>query len=498
MRLRDCRAVMVVVGLLGVGIGAAIGQRPDLKPVGRDWPMWCGSAGRNAVSTETEIPADWEVVLKRNIKWIAPLGTMTYGTPVVANHRVYVGTNNGGTFRPHSRGDRGCMLCLDAKDGKLLWQATHDKLPTGEVNDWPEAGIASNPYVDGDRVYYVSNRCELVCADVYGFHDNENDGTFDKERFTEKQDADFVWILDMIGELGVFPHVLAASSPVGAGDLVYVVTGNGLGEDYAEPSAKVPAPEAPSLIAVNKKTGKVVWQRNDPGTEILHGQWSSPAYGLIDGTAQVVFGGGDGRCYGYDATVGALLWKFNLNPKGAVWGRGGRGGTKLNIIATPVIHDNKVFLGGGNDPDGEGPGRLYAIDATARGDITDRGRLWFVGGRQFGRSVSTVAIADGLLYAADTSGVLYCLDFKTGRQHWKYDMGSGVWGSPLVVDGKVMLGNVDGELHVLKHSGQLQKLAVNQLGNSIYTAPVVADGTLYIATSRRVYAIGEAQRHGTD
>ena len=490
MRLLDYRTLLAVVGFLGVCIGVGKAQHPDLKPGGGDWPMWCGSSTRNAVSAETGIPADWDVTAKRNIKWIVPLGTMTYGTPVVANHRVYVGTNNGGTLRPRITGDKGCMLCFDANDGRLLWQATHDKLPTGEVNDWPEAGIASNPYVDGDRVYYVSNRCEFVCADVHGFYDDENDGPFYEEKFTEKQDADLVWVLDMIGELSVFPHVLAASSPVGAGDLAFVVTGNGLGEDYAEPSAKVPAPRAPSFIAVNKETGKVVWQRKDPGTEILHGQWSSPAYGLIDGTPQVVFGGGDGRCYGYDATVGRLLWKFDLNPKGAVWGRGGRGGTKLNIISTPVIYDDKVFLGGGNDPGGEGPGRLYAIDATLRGDITDRGRVWHIGGDDFGRTVSTVAIADGLLYAADTSGFLYCLDAKTGRRNWKYDMGSGVWGSPLVVSDKVMLGNVDGELHVLKHSSKRRKLAVNTMGNSIYTSPVAADGTLYVATSRRLYAIG--------
>jgi hypothetical protein len=86
----------------------------------------------------------------------------------------------------------------------------------------------------------------------------------------------------------------------------------------------------------------------------------------------------------------------------------------------------------------------------------------------------------------------------TARRHWKYDLGSGVWGSPLVVGGNVMLGNVDGELHVLRHSSKLQTLAVNQLGNSIYTAPVAAHGTLYISTSRQLYAIGKAQRHGTD
>jgi outer membrane protein assembly factor BamB len=498
MRLRDYRTRLAIVGFLGTGTGLAMGQQPGPNSVGGDWPMWGGSAGRNAVSAETGIPAEWDAGAKRNIKWIAPLGSLTYGSPVVSGNRVYVGTNNGGTFRSHSKGDKGCLLCLDATDGKLLWQATHDKLPTGELNDWPKAGIASTPYVDGDRVYYVSNRCELVCADVNGFHDNENDGPFTGEKFTEKQDADLVWVHDMIRALHVFPHVLAASSPVGAGDLVFVVTGNGLGEDYAEPSAKPPAPKAPSLIAVNKETGAVVWQRNDPGMEILHGQWSSLAYGLIDGTPQVVFGGGDGRCYGYDAPTGRLLWKFNLNPPGAVWIRGGQGGTKLNIVATPVIYDNKVFLAGGNYPEGEGPGRLYAIDATQRGDITDSGEVWLVGGRKFGRSVSTLVIADGLLYAADTAGYLYCLDVKTGRRHWKYDLGAAVWGSPLVVDGKVMLGSVDGELHVLKHGIERRKLAVNQLRNSIYSAPAAADGTLYISTSRRLFAIGNTQRRSTD
>jgi outer membrane protein assembly factor BamB len=491
MERRAFRVLCEIIAFAGLGEAAVLAQHAGSPSVEGGWPMWGRCASRNAASSETGVPAEWQTgLIKKNVRWIARLGTQTYGSPVVSDGRVYVGTNNGGRFRPHSKDDKGCLLCFDAETGELLWQATHDKLSAGEVNDWPEAGIASTPYVDGDRVYYVSNRCELVCADVHGFHDNENDGPFTEERFTEKQDADLIWVLDMIGELGVFPHVLAASSPVGAGDLVFVCTGNGLGEDYEEPTAKPPAPDAPSLIAVNKETGKVVWQRNDPGTELLHGQWSSPAYGEIAGTPQVVFGGGDGRCYGFDSRGGALLWKFGLNPKDAVWGRGGRGGTKLNILATPVIYDNKVFLAGGNDPEGDGPGRLYAIDATLRGDITDSGKVWRVGGVDFGRSVSTVVIADGLLYAADTAGFLYCLDVETGQRHWKYDLEARVWGSPVVVDGKVMLGNVDGELHVLKHGRTLEPLAVNNLRYSINTAPAAANGTLYIATSRRLYAIG--------
>jgi outer membrane protein assembly factor BamB len=205
---------------------------------------------------------------------------------------------------------------------------------------------------------------------------------------------------------------------------------------------------------------------------------------------QVVFGGGDGWCYGFAARTGELLWKFNVNPAGAVWGPAGRGGTKTFIVATPVIWEGKVFVGGGVQPSyGKGPGRLCAIDATQRGDITASGRVWYVGGSDFGRTVSTVVIADGLLYAADVPGFLYCFDVATGHRQWRYDLEADVWGSPIVVDGKVMLGNIDGELHVLKHGRTLEPLAVNNMRNSVYTAPAVANGTLYVATSRRLYAI---------
>ena len=492
MERREYRVPLVVIGFVSVSVAAATAQQPHRQPAPGDWPMWGRCANRNAASAETGIPAEWKTgIIKRNIKWVARLGTQTYGSPAVSNGRVYAGTNNGGRFRPHSKRDKGCLLCFDANTGRLLWQATHDKLPTGELNDWPEAGIASTPYVDGDRIYYVSNRCELVCADVQGFYDNENDGPLTNENFTEQQDADFVWILDMIGELGAFPHALAVSSPVGAGDLVFVCTGNGVGEDYERIPPPVPAPQAPSLIAVDKKSGQVVWQRNDPGTNLLHGQWSSPAYGLVAGVPQVVFGGGDGWCYSFAPKTGDLLWKFNLNAKDAVWGPAGRGGTKTFIVATPVIYDDKVFLGGGNQPAyGEGPGHLYAIDATQRGDITDSGRIWLVGGRDFGRTVSTVVIADGLLYAVDVPGYLYCFDVKTGRRHWRYDLEADVWGSPIVVDGKVMLGDTDGEVHVLKHGRELESLAINELRHSMRTTPTVANGTLYIATPHWLYAIG--------
>ena len=479
-----------MAGILAVAaVALAGGQQQTTRPAGNDWPMLGGSPDRNAVSAEKGIPHEWNIKAKKNVKWVAPLGSYSYGGPVVAGGRVYVSTNNGGEFRPGIKGDKGCLLCFDERTGKLLWQATHDKL--NKVNDWPEQGVASTPLVDGDRVYYVSNRCELICADAEGFRDGENDGPFKTEKDKDRLDADFIWILDMIGELGVIPHALAASSPVGAGELIFVCTSNGVDENYE----KVPAPQAPSFIAVNKKTGTVVWKRDDPGANILHGQWSSPAYGTIGNQPQVIFGGGDGWCYAFEPLTGKLLWKFDLNPKGTVWKPEGAG-TKLFAVATPVIYDSKVFLGGGVDPaSAPGDGHLYAIDAAKHGDITEVGRLWHVGGEEFGRTVSSVAIADGLLYAVDLDGFLSCFDVHTGKRYWRYDVQAGVWGSPCLVDGKVMLGSTDGELVVLQHGRTLKELARNDMRHAVYTTPVAANGVLYVATRRFLYAIhGRAAR----
>ncbi len=119
------------------------------------------------------------------------------------------------------------------------------------------------------------------------------------------------------------------------------------------------------------------------------------------------------------------------------------------MIGTPVIYEDKVYIANGQDPEhGEGVGHLYCIDATKRGDITQTGKVWQYD--KIRRSISTAAIADGLLYIPDFSGFLHCLDAKTGQVYWTHDMFAAVWGSTLVVDGKVYLGDEDGDVVVLQ------------------------------------------------
>ncbi len=492
---------------------AANAPATDGRVVAGDWPMWGGSIDRNMVNGTTGVSLDFEpaedAAEGKKVLWTAKLGSQTYGNPVVAEGKVFVGTNNGGEYRPQHTGDKGCVLCFDEKTGDFLWQLTRDKLPQGRVNDWPEQGICSTVCVEGDRAWVVTNRCELMCLDVDGFRDGENDGPYKDEADAEEQDADIVWSLDMIEELGVFPHNLATSSPVVYGDLVYITTSNGVDEAHLE----IPAPRSPSFLAVHKKTGEIAWEDNTPFDMILHGQWSSPAIGIVDGKAQVYMPGGDGWLYAFDATSGEIIWKFDLNPKDSKWELGGRG-SRNSIIATPVFKDNSVVLSVGQDPEhGEGLGHSYRIDATKKGDVspvTEDGKpnpnsaqIWHLGGidedgsqtgeegaEAFRRTLSTASISNGLVYLPDLSGRIHCIDFETGRRYWEADVLAAIWGSCMAIDGKVFVGDEDGIMTVFEQGKELKKLAEFEFNSSIYSTPTIANGVMFVSDRSRLYAIG--------
>jgi outer membrane protein assembly factor BamB len=471
--------------LLGLGLGAALlttGVRTASNPTSGDWPMWGGSPERNMVSHMKGLPTTWDVKTGKNVKWVAKLGSQTYGNPVVGSGIVLVGTNNELVRDPKQPGDRGVVMAFRESDGEFLWQATHEKLSAGRVNDWPFQGVASSPLIIGDRLYYVNNRAELICADVKGFRDdNENDGPFTDEKFTSHYDVDIVWKLDMIEELGVFPHNLANSSPVAYENLLYVSTSNGQDESHVN----IPSPRAPALVAVDIKTGKVVWEDGSPGDRILHGQWSTPAVAKVGDGVQVVMAQGDGWVRGFEALKGEKLWEFDLNPKDSVWPK-----TRNEVISTPVIVDNVVYLANGQDPEhGEGVAHAYAIDPTKRGDITQSGRIWHFD--KIRRSISTAAVYDGIVYMADFSGFVHALDAKTGKPFWTHDMFAAMWGSPMYIDGKIYIGDEDGDVVVMQGGRELKILSEVNMGSSVYSTPVPANGTLFISNRNLLYALAE-------
>lgn len=503
-----------------------------LKVGPKDWPQWGGSPERNNVPDSGPLPTEFDVESGKNVFWSVPLGSETYGNPVVANGKVYIGTNNGAGYleRYPATVDLGCLICFDEKDGTFLWQHSSEKLPTGRVHDWPNQGICCAPLVDGERLWFVTSRGEVMCLDTEGFHDGENDGPFKSEANENKNEADVIWRVDMMTALNVSQHNMCSCSVTAVGDYLFVNTSNGVDESHLT----VPAEQAPSFICMNKNTGEVLWTDASPGANILHGQWSSPAYGVFDGQAQVLFGGGDGWLYSFDPAgedgKAKLLWKFDCNPKDSIYRL--NGATRNHLIGTPVVYDGLVYIAVGEDPEhGEGDGHLWAIDPTKRGDVSptivynakdpstpiphkrrqaldpevgdlerdnpNSAAVWhYIGSNPeefettMHRTCGTVAIKDGLLFVADFSGLVHCLDAKTGDAHWTHDMLAASWASPLIADGKVYVGDEDGDVTIFELSKELEIIAEINLGSALYTTPIAANDRIYIANRNRLFAIG--------
>jgi outer membrane protein assembly factor BamB len=493
-----------------------------------DWPQWGGHPSRNMYSPEKNLPAQFDpgkpksgseeidLATTKNVKWVAKLGSQSYGNVTVSGGKVFIGTNNENPRDPKHQGDRSILMCFDEKTGEFLWQLVIPKLASGKVNDWENLGLLSSPTVEGNRVYLVTSRCEVICLDTEGLK-NGNDGDFkDEAQYVVgpgkpkaelgPKDADIIWRYNMMDELGVFPHNASNCSVLVVDDIVYACTSNG--QDWTH--SNIPSPNSPSFIALNKKTGELIGEDDaNIGPRIFHGQWSSPSTGKVNGRQLIFFGGGDGFCYAFDAKpvkegdVDYLkkVWWADCNPpeyKKTADGQpikypSAEGPSEIN--ATPVFYKNRVYIANGQDPEhGEGIGHLSCLDATKTGDITKTGVIWDYKGIH--RSISTVSIDPdtGLLFVGDFSGFIHCLDAETGKLYWTHDMKAHMWGSTLVADGKVYAGDEDGDFVVLAAAKNKKLLSETNFGAPVYSTPIVANGILFVSSTTHLYALGNSAK----
>ena len=428
-------------------------------------------------------PVDWDPTTGRNIVWSVELGNETYGRPVVAGDAVYVGTDNARHMNPDYQEDAGVLVSLRAKDGTFLWQDLAPRVERG-LREFLLPSTTSAPYVEGNRLYYVTAECQLRCLDTEGFRDGENNGPYRDEVFQDNAAADIVWELDMCGRLGVFPHEATNSEVLPLGELLMVSTSNGRNEGHTQ----VPSPRAPSLIAVDKRSGEVVWRAIGAGKQVLHGQWSSPVAANVNGRIQVLLGGGDGWLRSYDGASGHEIWRFDGNPKDARWlprpGVLSRG----SIIASPVFADGRVFVAMGQSPGhGDGPSLIHAISPNGQGDVTENRLLWT--SRDLGRVVGTPIAKDGLLYVADLGGTIHCLDAATGTTVWTHDTLGAIWGSLLLAGDRLYVGNEDGTMTVFRAGRRKEVLAQIEMDSAIYSRPALVGDALVLATAHRLYLI---------
>jgi outer membrane protein assembly factor BamB len=239
----------------------------------------------------------------------------------------------------------------------------------------------------------------------------------------------------------------------------------------------------------------------------------------VNGKYQVYFPGGDGVLYALNPDDGSIIWQCDLNPKDTQWELGGAG-TRNAIISTPVFYDNSVLIAVGQDPEhGEGIGHFWRIDATKTGDVSaevgeigkkgspneNAAIIWHYGGidtdgsitgekdaEVFHRTMSTVSVYDGMVFIADLSGRVHCVDLKTGKRLWMHDLFSEIWGSTMAVDGHVWLGNGEGTLTLFKANrdkAEVVKTYDSKKFSAIYSTPTIANGKMFVSDRSRLYVI---------
>ena len=436
-----------------------------------------------AVAHAGNPPVDWDTTTGRNIVWSVELGKDTFARPVVAGDTVYVGTDNGRRMNPAFQDESGVLMAFRATDGAFLWQDVAPRVERG-LREFLLPSTTSAPYVEGNRLYYVTAECQLRALDTQGLRDGENSGPYREEAFRDDAAADIAWELDMCSRLGVFPHEASNSEVLPVGDLLVVSTSNGQNEGHT----RVPSPRAPSLIAVDKHTGQVVWRAIGPGGQVLHGQWSSPVAANVNGRMLVLYGGGDGWLRAYDAASGHEVWRFDGNPKDARWLPRPGVLSRSAIIASPVFADGRVFVAMGQSPGhGNGPSLLHAISPNGQGDVTGSRLLWT--SREVGRVVGTPIVKDGLLYVGDLGGTVHCLDVATGAHVWTHETNEVIWGSLLLAGDRLYVGTEEGSMNVLRAGRRKELLARIEMDAPIYSPPALVGDSLYLATAERLYLI---------
>jgi outer membrane protein assembly factor BamB len=394
-----------------------------------DWPAWRGPTGQGR-SEEKKLPLTWSAAT--NVAWKVPLADPGNSTPVVWGDKVFLTqANKGGTVRS--------LICFARADGKLIWQTdVAYQLPERAYN--PTWYANASPATDGERILVSFGSGGLYCYNLDG-----------KESWRRT-------------DLGRWEHAFGNSaSPVLYGDLVIQWCGpNEKGRNY--------------LLAVDKKTGATVWERDEP-----FGSWSTPVIARVRDRDQLILGQSRdakaapearaGYLKGYDPKTGDELWKCpGLN----------------SFVYASALYADGVAVG----VSGFG-GSSLAVTLGGTGDIT-KDRLW-LHPKPAGQHVGSGVIVGEHVYMVDENGTAHCYELRTGEDLWKGApklKGGTTWGSVVHADGRLYLLTRNGATAVLAADPKHEVLAVNPLGGDQTNSSVaISNGDIFIRTFKNLYCI---------
>ena len=330
-------------------------------------------------------------------------------------------------------------MAFRESDGQFLWQAVHDKLAAGRANDWPFQGICSSPLVENGIVYYVSNRGEVMAVDADGFRDKTNDGLVKDEKLTRETDADVIWRYDMMEELGVLQHNMANSSPVMFENLIYVSTSNGQDESHVNvPSPKVAGDHRGRQDHRQAGVGGQLGRREDPARPV------------------VVAGGRQDRRHGAGRDRPGRRLGARLRSEVRQEAVGVRPQPEgLGLAEDPQRGDQHAGHPRERRLHRQRPGSRAR--RRRRPPLRHRSRPSAATSPRPARSGTTATSAARSRPARSTTAscstptsAASCTrsTSRPASRYWKHDMFAAIWGSPMVIDGKVYLGDEDGDVTV--------------------------------------------------
>lgn len=437
-----------------------------------NWPAWRGPNGDGTVEA-TNLPVEWGP--ERNIVWKTAMPGWSGASPVVWEDRVFItspsateptggveptaaAANEGGGERGEGRQRRGgfganrdpggqqlMLLCLNRTDGAILWQKVVDE---GNRTWRKHNNTSPSPVTDGTHVWVVTGNGVITAFTMTG---------------------DEVWKRNL-QEL-YYPFGLNwgyASSPLLHEDrlIIEVLHGN----DTDDPSY---------VISFDKTSGEVQWRVERPTDAVRESPdaYTTPALLEVGGAKQIVISGGD-YVTGHALETGKELWRAaGLNPRRAA---------NYRIIASPVVHDEMIYAPTRNRP-------LLALKAGGSGDVSESHLAWKY--EAAGAPDVPTPVTDGTyFYMVDDSGMVTCLNAKTGEVIWGPERTATgtVSSSPVLADGKIYFTNERSQTVVLKAGPEFELLATNELdGTYTLSSMAVAGNQLFIRTSDHLYCIGE-------
>jgi outer membrane protein assembly factor BamB len=266
---------------------------------------------------------------------------------------------------------------------------------------------------------------------------------------------------------------------------------------------RVRRPEAPGLVVLDKRTGRLLArERSSKGERIFHSTWSPPSLAPANGRPLVYFVSGDAVVRAFEPLPADAnpdqpvelrqVWEFDFDPTApkteVARYMQNRRESPSNVYGMPVVVGDRLFVAGGGDYWwGKNEAWLKCVDITQTGDITASGLVWSYPLRK--HVFATPAVHEGLAYLGDCEGVLHCVDARTGQAVWEHEASGDFWASPFVADGKVYAGTRRGQFVVLAAGREKRVLATLELRSPINSTPTAANGVLYVATMKELFAL---------